>query len=199
MKTTLKIIAIVTVIFASSLNGFSNDPKPVVAIKPLDGKNFALYINNIGEEKTRISIKDDKGYTLITESLRNKSSYSRKFNMNNLPEGQYVLELEDNRTIERIPLHIAKASLVLGNDTNVAFKPYLRHKNNVLDVMVLSPEQAAHEITIYNQANNVVFNDLIEKQLTIEKQYDVSALAPGEYNVTVNTQGHEYTYTLPVQ
>jgi hypothetical protein len=200
MKATLKKSMIVMLLLAASMNGFSNSPKPSMLVRPLAGHSFALYLSNIGLKKTLLTIKDDKGHLLHSVYLNKKLSYASKFNLRNLPMGSYILAMENSRTVTSLPFIITESNLLTFEPiTTTSYKPYIRHTGNELDVMALSPDQATHEIIIYNKANQVVFKELIDEQLRIERRYDVSALKPGSYMVTVNVQERRYNYTMFLQ
>ena len=200
MKTTTKFLAMAFVILGSSLNVFSTDPSQSVYIKSLGEKIFVLYMSGEYPEQSQVSIKNMNGELIHHEVLKDNMLYSKKFNLQQLANGHYFLELETTRTIERLPLIITKTELsFLDEEKQVINKPFMRHTGNLLDVMHFSPHMLPLESTVADHNSNVIFRDDIVEEMKVEKQYDFSAFSPGVYNVTVTTQGRQYEHLMPVQ
>ena len=200
MKTTSKIIAIAFVLLGSSMNVFSTDPSKSVYIKLLGNKNFAIYMSGVYAEQTQVSLRDGENNVIHEEMLKENELYSKKFNLQQLASGRYILELETETNIERIPLLLTDNELTfLTNEKQLFYKPFMRHDGNVLDLMHFAPEEASMEMLVTDKYNNVVFKEELKKDIKVERQYDFSAFATGTYYVTVGTQGRQYQYTMPVQ
>jgi hypothetical protein len=200
MKTTTKFLAMAFVILGSSLNVFSTDPSQSVYIKNLGEKIFVLYMSGGYPEESQVSIKNINGELIHNEVLKDNILYSKKFNLQQLASGHYFLELETTRTIERLPLLITKTGLsFLDEEKQITYKPFMRHNDKILDVMLLSPNMLPVEIIVSDQNSNVLLRDDIVQEMKIEKQYDFSTLTKGSYTVTITTQGRQYDYLMPVQ
>lgn len=200
MKTTSKIIAIAFVLLGSSMNVFSTDPSKSVYIKPLGDKNFAIYMSGVYAEQTQVSLRDVENNVIHEELLKENELYSKKFNLQQLINGRYILELETETNIERIPLLLTDNELTfLTSEKQLIYKPFMRHDGNVLDLMHFTPEKAPMQMLVRDKYNNVVFKEELTKDIKVERQFDFSAFATGTYYVTVQTQGRQYEYTMPVQ
>ena len=198
MKTTQ--IATTILLGAASLTGYAQDPGSTAYIKPVDDKKFAIYLNDEQIDKTLLSIKDQKGYTLYARSIKSNSKFAKVFNLSKLENGVYDLVLEDSKAIQTIPVVVDAEELSINNaERAISYKPYISHKNDILDLMVFSPEKGQYEITIFDGDNSIVYNESINNEMKIEKRFNLSGLKPGNYNVLVSGVNGQYTYALPIQ
>ena len=203
MKKSIKILTIVFAILIASTNGFSTDPSTAVRIKSMGIRNFGVYIDNYNSKRIKISLRDTTGFVLYKKNIKHEGSYSQKYNLSNLPKGRYVLNLEDDISLRSYTIVLSDSeltvvdSLVVSTKKNIAaFKPFMRHRGDILDLMVFSPELAKHEIKIYNQQNEIIFSEVEDKKMNIAKQYDFSLLESGIYDFVILTQGHRYNYRM---
>lgn len=197
---TVKITAMLLVLAASFSNSFAARFDPEFHVKLISAKNFAVYMTNVDTENTQVSIKDVNGYTFYSETVSGTPSYSRMFNLQQLPEGEYSLELENNRLIESFPLVVAKDGLSITQaDKNVQYKPHLRDKDNVLDIMLFIPEKSRVDIDIFDSNSSLVYTETFKQKTTIEKQFDFSSLPVGAYKVKIEDRGRSFYYTMNVK
>jgi len=207
MKKSIKILTVVFAIFLASTNGFSTDPSPAVRIKSLGIRNFVIYIDNLNSKRIKISLRDTTGFVLYNKNIKGEGTYAKKYNVNNLPKGRYVLDFKNEMGSRSYTIVLSDNGLtVLDNyelivsslEDTVAFKPFIRHRGDILDLMVFSPELAKHEIRIYDQQNEIIFSEVEDKKMNIEKKYDLSLLESGKYNFVVLSQGQRYNYRMRI-
>ena len=200
MKNRKKLIAAVVALFAICSVSYGQVQNTSAFIKPQSDKSFALYLNEIDFPSVKISIKDNEGRNLYTKTVKNQDSFAKKFNMSQLPQGSYMLSLEDEQSIQNIPLSVIDQTVQIEMDEKTRiYKPFVKQDAEMLDVMVFSPKKMQHQITIYDDANQVVYNETINEQVTIEKRYNLTNLAPGKYNITIESNDYRYSYIMPIE
>jgi hypothetical protein len=199
MKNRKKLFAAVIALFTMCSVSYGQVQNTSAFIKPQSDMSFALYLNEIDFPSVKISIKDDEGRNLYTKTVKNEASFAKKFDISQLPQGAYILSLEDEQTVQNIPLSVVDNNVQIDMDAKTrTYKPVFKQDSDILDVMVFSPAQLQHQITIYDDANQVVYNETIDGQTTIEKRYNLANLAPGQYNVTIESNDHRYSYLMPI-
>ena len=199
MKNRKKLIAAVIALFTICSVSYGQVQNTSAFVKTQSDKSFALYLNEIDFPSVKISIKDDEGRNLYMKVLKNQDSFAKKFDMSQLPQGAYTLSLEDEQSIQNIPLSIVDSNVQIDMDEKTrVYKPFFKQDSDMLDVMVFSPAKSQHQITIYDDANQVVYNETIDGQTTIEKRYNLANLAPGKYNVTIESNDYRYAYLMPI-
>ena len=199
MKNRNKLVATIIAVFAMCSVSFGQVQNTSAYIKPQSDKRFSLYLNKIDFPRVKISIKDDEGKNLYNKTVKGQSSFAKQFDMSQLPTGAYVLSLEDELSVQNIPLSVMDNDVEIAmDDKKRIFKPHFMQDANLLDVMVFSPDKSDHKITIYDEANQVVYYETIAGQMTIEKRYNLAQLAPGQYNITIESNNYSYSYLMPI-
>jgi hypothetical protein len=201
MNTRTNKLLLTVAFWITGLIGYCGSQNPVVKIKEVDNKSFALYITSLERNEIQVFIKNDQGSILTEDKAQSKEKvFARKFNLRELQAGTYTLEIVDNIMTRSYPIEVSNTQInVIENKMIASFKPVIRQKEGMVGLMVFSPAQQAHEITIYNENFDIVHDETLEKEMNIQKKFDFTTAAPGDYSIVINTQGHKYTYSIPVK
>lgn len=84
----------------------------VVAYQVPETTKFKVYLHNASGEKARIVLKNDRNEIVYAENVANtKAGYLRKFDLKDLPDGTYRLEVcsGPQKTTKQIGLHTTLA------------------------------------------------------------------------------------------
>ena len=86
---------VIALLFFAS-NAFANDSKP--SLKIVTGKNnvFTLISNTVNNSDVTIRIFDQEGVGLLREKIEVNRKFSKSYDLSNLPEGIYEVEIEDH-------------------------------------------------------------------------------------------------------
>ncbi len=137
MKTVIKKIMVVVMV-TMTIASYASVVKPLVKVKSIGDKTFALIIHGLSGE-VQISLKDQNGFILLSENHRDLFNYAEKYNLDALPEGRYYLEVEEKVKINVFPLSITSEDMSFDKTDKVnVFKPVLFQKGTNVDIMMLS-------------------------------------------------------------
>lgn len=190
----------VAVIVLGAWSSHGSNPQPSVTVRVLDAESFALYMRQIDGQKINVYVKDKDGSTLYSRSLRNKDTFSKKINLKELPAGVYSLEIRDNIGTLTYPIFLSETRLEIPVDERIAtFNPIVRKDDKTVSLVLFSPSGHTHNLSIYNEKHELVHDEKINETINYQKQFDFSEALPGFYSIVINSQGHEYTYHLPVK
>ena len=199
MKAIAMLIITAVIVLGAQLSQ-ARQPHPEVKFKVLEDQSFALYLGKIGHEKLKISLMDNSGHMLYNKTIDNKNSFKRKLNLHKLPAGNYRLEISDLISTRSYPIFLANKSLIIAKDEMITvFKPILNKSNNTVSLSLFSPAKYSHTLKIYNEHSEVVHGEEIEEKVNYHKQFDFSKALPGSYSIVVKTQGHQYSYLVPIK
>jgi hypothetical protein len=199
MKTIIRLI-IVAVIVLGAQSSHASNPHPSVAIRVLDATSFAIYLNQINDQKLKIAIRDEQGNMLYYKLVRNRNSFNRKLNLRELPTGIYSVEIRDDIGTISYPITLEQGVLSVLEDERVAtFNPIIRKKSTTVSLVLFSPAKHTHELSIYNAAHELVHDEKVQNTVNFNKKFDFSEAMPGAYNIVINSQGHKYTYMVPIK
>jgi hypothetical protein len=197
MRINRKLLLTFLLLCLVTVSGFSTNP--IVKIKPLGNKTFALYLSDLGNQKHSILIKDSEGVILVSQKTKKQEAFAKRFNLNNLVDGAYYLEIDDNQKTLTYPLNLSNNKLAVLESVQVRYTPVVRQTGKSMDLMVFSPDKSSYELKIYNEDYEIVHDELLSEQTNYKKKIDFSVAAPGSYSVVLNSQGHKYTYVMPVK
>lgn len=199
MKAIAKLF-IVAVIVLGAQSSHAKNPHPRARFKVLKEQSFALYLDQLGQQKVKISLLDAKGNILYVKTIRHSTSFKRKINLRQLPEGNYSLEIRDAIGTESYPIAVLSNSLTIEEDKMVTtFNPILRKSDKTVSLSLFSPSKQPHTVKIYNDKSELVHDEEIAQVTNYNKQFDFSEALPGSYNIVINSRGHEYSYIIPVK
>jgi hypothetical protein len=141
-------------------------------------------------EKLNVQIKEASGVVILDETLKNNKNI-RKYNLKNLPEGKYTIEVSNDQKIMTQEFAIESNELVLSQEIRTEYKPMVIVNKNIVDVNLLTLGNKAF-INLVDRDNNIVFAENLETP-AVHKRYDLSSLASGDYTLSVAMNGRSYT------
>jgi len=173
MKKVVRSIATVALMFFVAT---SMAKEPTLSVTPNTEKSL-IFKMDATSEQTVISILDVEGVIIYSEKVGSTAAYSKKFNLRNLPDGDYVLKVEDllKETIFEFDID---NSNVLIEERKENTKPIFKENGQKVFLNLLNPGKGDVKITIYDGENRIVFDEtvvdtlLIEKTLNFEKAYE---------------------------
>ncbi len=191
MKNVLTIPkkVILMVAMMATVMGYANEISLIKLGKGLKGT--ALTITNV-KEGNQLSIKDNYGITLYKETIEQAGIYSKGFDLTDLPDGEYLFELEKDMEINTIPFSVKSSIVELKRNEEVTtFKPFLRQEAGLLYVTKFSPKSKPLKVSIYSTgtSNELLYTETIKDVQNIERVYK---LERGSYELVFNFEGKEF-------
>lgn len=140
-----------------------------------------------------VKIRQVDGTIILEETV--KTGNLRKYNLKNLPAGDYILELSDKFRITEQSFMIKQEAVQLAANVSTTYKPVIAHKNNSVDVNLMTQGKNAY-VSIFDTKGETLFEEKCEST-SVHRRYDISRLPSGEYTVIV--QVGDRTFTEKVQ
>lgn len=111
MKLLAKIMYSVLLLgFSLALNA-SGDP--TISIRSQQGQSFSLHLKDINNEAYNVVLKDMDGVVLLKEKVKSQDDYVKLFNLKNLPVGDYVLSIENDRKVVLQKIHVQNQKVAI--------------------------------------------------------------------------------------
>ncbi|MEW4922469.1 hypothetical protein [Algibacter sp. 2305UL17-15] len=163
-----------------------------------DAKRTAITLTNV-KQGNLLTIKDAYGITLYTEQIKEEGMYSKGFDLSELPNGDYVVELDKDVEIKMIPFTVEDNTVVFNKaKEETFFKPVTRVKENLVYVSKLALDNENLDVSIYLEGNRVSSNDYelvysenIKNDISLERVYKLPR--EGNYKVVYHSQGRSFT------
>jgi len=183
-------VAMCTALLSNANEGSSFIPK-----KEKEIAKTIVTIKDVREGQSLI-IKDLNGLILYKEFIKESGLYSKAFDLTELPDGEYVFELEKDMEIKSMPFKVLsnKVSFLKEKETTI-YKPYVFKKNDYIYISKLALSGEPLEIKIYyddNSSEKLIYSETVKDVKTIGKTYKLLKYATGEYKVALTSNNRTY-------
>jgi hypothetical protein len=175
-----------------------------MSLAAYDGSFPFIVINKIGAEK-KISLimrdlKSPATYrlgnntqgTLLEETI-DDAEFAKIFNLQALEDGTYTFSvLTGVREVEQ-SFVIKGNELILNTvDRKEFYVPTILQHDDHVDLVMFSNELTKLQIEIQDENGNKVFNEELNNVVKVEKRFNLSKLAKGQYTFIVSTPNKTY-------
>ena len=192
MKTRVSFITLLLCIATFVVRASS----PEVTVVDAGQKSFALYIENAESNYIQVALKDKNGVTLVNDRIRKADSFGRKYNLVNLPAGDYQLFVEDGPKIVTQPITVNETSLQIPVQRKTEiFAPAVQLNQDKLDYTLLCLNPTAVTIEIIDEVGHTNYAASTEEKGSIQRRFNLSNLSSGQYTIITKLKGDSYEKT----
>ena len=201
-KNMLLVLAVVmtsvNVVLASPAKGDKADePEAKVSVRKIDAENkkALIRITNLPSEGSAIlRIKDMKGYVLHREMIRQNDAYARKYDLSNLPNGEYIVELttQEGVTKEGLSLNAGKAEVAY-------FKPAIQVEPGLVKIAFKNSIEAPVSLKLYDNNGRLLYQERVASQEEYAKGLNVSRLSAGQYSLAISGDNYVFSKSIAVK
>ncbi len=177
-----------------------------------EGRAFGLRIANLQKQPTDIKIIDVWGYTLLSLKVRGKDGYCKMINLNNLPIGDYLLQVGHPSGKYNQAFHLEGEAVSffhpIGKNEGFVFfttekqkapdlKCHITAENNKLNMQLEGLKEGLARIHLCDMLGKVYFNKKIKTGNALDEQFALDKLRPGEHILVI--QMEEKTIIQPFE
>ena len=181
MKTLLSL----AFVLISSLTMLANGPVNYSATV-VDQYTFVLKLDEVINADIQVKIADQRGYILYEEQLAQHSIDYRKYDLRNLPSGNYVLLVEFDNQIKVQPILKTRASLELDNNlAETVLMPSLNYDEGYMNANFFTEGAIAIGVKILDNEGNLVYAEDQQLASPFHKRYDLTQLPTGAYTFRI--------------
>ena len=166
---------------------------PEISVVDAGQKSFVLYIDNAKSGFVHVTLKDVKGVVLLTDRVKNEESFARKYNLVNLPAGEYLLFIEDGARMIAQPIAVGNDDLVIqATLATKLFAPAIQMSQDKLDFTMLCLDATPVTIEIIDETGRENYAATTIEQGSVQRRFDISNLEPGRYTIVTKVQGGNF-------
>lgn len=193
MKKVINRSLVLIAIFASTL-GYSSE----ININKDITKGTKVTFENI-DKGTVLFIKDMNGLTLFEEKIKKIGTYSRAFDLTNLPDAEYYFEIDHSAEIKIIPFSIKERvpKFVSGTEYSIV-KPEVKVEENFVHISKNSLEEQDLDIKVYYEGSDLAFQESLKEVQTLNRTYDFSSSIKGNYIIVLTTEGRTFVNNINI-
>ena len=144
------------------------------------------------KEGQQLLVKDSNGLILHSETVKSSGNLSKIFDLKQLKDGKYTLELIKDFEIIIKPFEIRSNGIVFYKKRKKKeFKPVMRIDNDKLLLSQMTLESNLIEVEIY-YGDSLIHSENIKGEKTMNRIYKFSETESGDYQAIIRTDGRTY-------
>ena len=149
-------------------------------------KSIIVDLGSVKKEVITIVIADADKNILVSETVKNRSNFVKRYNMSQLERGKYTLTVTKKtvRTVQTFEI-TAKNLVIATIDKKEKFLPVVSMNKGKLDVNVLLGNYNNITVTILDNEGREVTKDKNYVVLNLHKRYNLDELPNGIYVIEV--------------
>ena len=159
-----------------------------LTVKISDPNTIALNVSNVIDAEIHVTLKDAFGETLHDETLAQNNINSRKYNLRQLPTGNYTLLVSYDDVIKIQSIKKENSHIETISMQTITSPKFIQHKEYV-DMYITCSTDLDLSIEMRDEADNTIFSDNGNLG-TVQKRFNLSQLENGEYKFFVRVSGN---------
>ena len=189
MKTIFKFSTLVLFLFVSTASFADESSLELVTKKDSKDLVFKFEAKNL---QTVIKFDDQYSGVFYSEEIENEAVYSKKFNVMNLEDGHYFLNVENMLKKVSYAIHIKNGSVVVDEKTEEA-KPIFQTKGDLVLMSFLNKKKGKVVVSVYDLEGNEVYEETFNNKLRVEKAFRFTNFAEDEFRFVVEVNKGKYS------
>lgn len=180
MKLNLKFTAMIALMFTTVV-GMAREPK-LSLIKNGESKSLVVELDT-QHDKTFLKIIDEDQNIIFSEKV-SETSYTKKFDLNELESGSYYFEVDDALRTLVYPISVENKEVkILKRIENT--KPVFRLKGDRLFLNLLNLEGKDVQIKVFDSNSRTLYKEVIKNETVITKAFNFESAYEDHYTVVV--------------
>ncbi|MFH6604846.1 hypothetical protein ACEZ3G_15280 [Maribacter algicola] len=193
MKKVIRTIAMAAILF-TSINVNANEPRIITSN---DSKSLVVQLE-AKSAATLVRLVDTEGNVIFNDNAKNAKAYMKKFDLNALPQGFYILELDDSLRTLTYSIEIDKNSVnILSKEESL--KPVYTKTENKLLLNLLNTGEQSIEIKVFDSNDHILFSEVVTDTVVLKKVFNFETAPKDTYSIVVKKQDEVYYETFDLK
>ena len=182
-KLSKAAVALAIVASASATAHAADGPDGrIVKVSPDQESIYRLTYLNQGKSTVRVSILDEKGRPVFSETINSAKSFHRPYNLQNLNDGAYQFRIEDRAGVVTERVMVEKES-----DTAEAVVTRLAGDRYLLTLHGSTGNPV--QVSIFDRFNRELHSETLKVQSGLSRVYNLSAVQDEHLLFEVSSDG----------
>ncbi|NNC70875.1 MAG: hypothetical protein HKN90_08655 [Flavobacteriaceae bacterium] len=194
IKKVLVMVALIAAVTVSYANEISHNESK-------NEKNTTnLTLANV-KSGAILKIIDKNGFILYKEVIEKEGTYSKEFDLTELPNGNYFFELNKEVEIIEIPFSVSNGVVKFDKHSKkTIFKPVVYYNDGKVFISKMSFDAETMDVSIYYEDDTKVLKDakIAKKGNVLGKIYDFTGSEKGTYTLIITNNGREFVNQVKI-
>lgn len=188
MKIKSKFLITILIVCFTNMATYAND---VFFVKKADDNSFVIQLPNKNYSEIQVILKDIDGLYLYDATVKQSSLYQRKFNLKELPPGNYFLMVTYDSKTKVQPIIKTKNSLEIeAKDLRTIVQPVFKQHADYFDLNMICFFDLKVTMEIRDSEGNVLYSDMVQPNGSLHKRFNLSMLDAGLYTFTLGMEDY---------
>ncbi|MBB6239731.1 hypothetical protein HDC90_004390 [Pedobacter sp. AK013] len=194
MKKFLK-IGLIAALFFTATGVHANDDNFTPNVKSEKNKFIRFSIGKA--EDVNLSFVGSDQEVLFEENIHSSAASSKVYDLNALPDGNYVLKIESDLKLAKYTVTIKNGKAMVSEPkiSNV-FKPVYTLKDEVVTLNLENLDKSPIEVKVYNEYNDEVYYEVFKDRTQLTKKFNISKTDSKELTFMVKFKDESFVKTI---
>jgi len=189
MKKTIKFLTTTAFVCFISIMAIANE-RSTFSVNVAEKNMIHLQLSNTQESQIEVSLIDAFGVLLLDEVLTENKVNHRKYDLHNLPIGCYTLVVAYDNVIKIQTIKKDLETIEIESDKiQTISQPTYRQHAKYVDLNMPCLAKQRFYLKIKDNDGNVIYNNMNERNETLEKRFNLEQLDAGNYTFAVGMIG----------
>jgi hypothetical protein len=194
MKKFLKIGLIAVSLFTAT-GVHANDDNFTLKVKGEKEKFIRFSVDKAEDVNLSLIGADDE--VLFEENIHASAASSKIYDLNALPDGNYVLKVESELKVAKYTVTIKDCeALVSEPKVSNVFKPVYTQNDNVITLALDNLDKNPIEVKVCNEYNDEVYNEVFKDKAQLTKKFNISKTDSKELTFVVKFKDESFVKTI---
>jgi len=194
MKKFLK-IGLIAALFFTATGVHANDDNFTLKVKGEKEKFIRFSVDKA--EDVNLSLIGADEEILFEENIHASAASSKIYDLNALPDGNYVLKVESDLKLAKYTVTIKDGEAIVSEPkvSNV-FKPVYTQNDQVITLSLDNLDKNPIEVKVYNEYNDEVYNEVFKDKAQLTKKFNISKTDSKELTFVVKFKDESFVKTI---
>ncbi|WP_316844274.1 hypothetical protein [Pedobacter psychrodurus] len=194
MKKFLK-IGLIAALFFTATGVHANDDNFTLQVKGEKDKFIRFSVDKA--EDVNLSLIGSDEEVLFEENIHASAASSKIYDLNALPDGNYVLKVESDVKLAKYTVTIKDGeALVSEPKISNVFKPVYTQDDKVVTLNLDNLDKNPIEVKVYNEYNDEVYNETFKDKAQLTKKFNISKTDSKELTFVVKFKDESFVKTI---
>ncbi|TCD29083.1 hypothetical protein EZ456_02675 [Pedobacter psychrodurus] len=194
MKKFLK-IGLIAALFFTATGVHANDDNFTLKVKGEKEKFIRFSVDKA--EDVNLSLIGADEEVLFEENIHASAFSSKIYDLNALPDGNYVLKVESELKLAKYTVTIKDGeALVSEPKVSNVFKPVYTKNDQVITLNLENLDKNPIEVKVYNEYNDEVYKEEFKDKAQLTKKFNISKTDSKELTFVVKFKDESFVKTI---